>query len=103
MDEITLLASSLPDAPPPAPEVVARARARLATHEVRRRRYPTWTLIIGASMATTAVITVVALAATLLAPASAPVLGTPKTGKTTDSWNSRTGWRGCPPRRVPTG
>ncbi|MDP9863546.1 MULTISPECIES: CU044_5270 family protein [Streptosporangium] len=80
MDEITLLASALPDAPPPTPEAVARARARLTTHEVRRRRHPTWTLIIGASMATTAVITAVALAATLLAPASPPALGTPKTG-----------------------
>ncbi|WP_433371280.1 hypothetical protein [Streptosporangium sp. CA-115845] len=84
MDEIGLLASSLPDAPPPAPEVVARARARLTTHTthgVRRGRHLNWTLIIGAAMATAAVITVVALAATLLAPAPAPVLGTPKTGE----------------------
>ncbi|MFF5209945.1 hypothetical protein [Streptosporangium sp. NPDC000396] len=81
MDEITLLASSLPDAPPPAPEVVARARARLTTHEARRRPRFTWTLIIGAAMATAAVITAVALAATLLAPSPPPVLKTPKTGK----------------------
>ncbi|OUC96809.1 hypothetical protein [Streptosporangium minutum] len=81
MDEITLLGAALPDAPPPTPEAVARARARLTTHEVRRRRHPTWTLIIGASMATTAVIAAVALAATLLAPAPPSVLGTPKTGE----------------------
>ncbi|MEU7990245.1 hypothetical protein AB0B56_35820 [Streptosporangium canum] len=81
MDEITLLGAALPDAPPPTPEAVARARARLTTHEVRRRRHPSWTLIIGASMATTAVITAVALAATLLAPASPPVLEPPKTGE----------------------
>ncbi|MEV4180657.1 hypothetical protein AB0J28_04330 [Streptosporangium canum] len=81
MDEITLLSSALPDAPPPTPETVARARARLTPHEVRRRRHPTWTLIIGASMATTAVITAVALAATLLAPAPPSVLEKPKTGE----------------------
>lgn len=81
MDEITLLGAALPDAPPPTPEAVARARARLTTHGVRRRRHPTWTLIIGASMATAAVITAVALAATLLAPAPPSVLETPKTGE----------------------
>ncbi|SNS91715.1 hypothetical protein SAMN05216276_101989 [Streptosporangium subroseum] len=73
MDEITLLESSLPDAPPPAPEVVARARARLAAHEVRRRPRHTWALIIGAATATAAVVTAAALAATLLAHAPAPV------------------------------
>ena len=73
MDEITLLESSLPDAPPPAPEVVARARARLAAHEVRRRPRRTWALIIGAATATAAVVTAAALAATLLAHAPAPV------------------------------
>ncbi|SFJ95762.1 hypothetical protein SAMN05216275_114147 [Streptosporangium canum] len=81
MDEITLLSSALPDAPPPTPEAVARARARLTTHEVRRRRHPSWTLIIGASVATTAVITAVALAATLLGSPPLPVLETPKTGE----------------------
>ncbi|WP_371781396.1 CU044_5270 family protein [Streptosporangium subroseum] len=88
MDEITLLASSLPDAPPPAPEVLARARARLAAHEVRRRPRHTWALIIGAATATAAVVTAAALTATLLAharaPASAPVSAsaspTPRSG-----------------------
>ncbi|AWS40031.1 CU044_5270 family protein [Streptosporangium sp. 'caverna'] len=73
MDEITLLESSLPDAPPPAPEVVARARARLAAHEVRRRPRRTWTLIVGAATATAAVVTAAALAASLLTHAPAPV------------------------------
>ncbi|MEV6861184.1 CU044_5270 family protein [Streptosporangium subroseum] len=73
MDEITLLASSLPDAPPPEPEVVARARARLTAHQVRRRPRHTWALIIGAATATAAVVTAAALAATLLAHAPAPV------------------------------
>ncbi|MFG1748740.1 CU044_5270 family protein [Streptosporangium sandarakinum] len=36
MDEINLLASSLPDAPPPSPAAVARARARLAAAETAR-------------------------------------------------------------------
>ena len=73
MDEITLLESSLPDAPPPAPEVVARARARLTAQEVRHRPRRTWTLIIGAATATAAVVTAAALAASLLAHAPAPV------------------------------
>ncbi|MFC7645876.1 hypothetical protein ACFQX6_38660 [Streptosporangium lutulentum] len=105
MDEITLLSSSLPDAPPPAPEVVARARARLAAHEVRRRPRHTWALIIGAATATAAVVTAAALAATLLArarPVSAPASPTPKSGARL-LLNSRTGWRGYPPRPGPTG
>ncbi|MEU9834302.1 CU044_5270 family protein [Streptosporangium sp. NPDC048047] len=63
MDEITLLASSLPDAPPPSPEVVARARARLSaaetTRPVRRRvrlRLRPWTWTVATAVATAAVI-----------------------------------------------
>ncbi|WP_433249791.1 CU044_5270 family protein [Streptosporangium sp. CA-135522] len=59
MDEITLLASSLPDAPPPSPEVVARARDRLTAPESRRsphgRRHWTWAVATAAATAAVAV------------------------------------------------
>ncbi|GIH79908.1 hypothetical protein [Planobispora longispora] len=59
MDEITLLGRAIPDAPPPSPQVVARARARLTAGERRpaghrppgRRSGWTWALVCAAATA----------------------------------------------------
>ncbi|MET7459195.1 hypothetical protein [Nonomuraea sp. NPDC005501] len=86
MDELNLLARSLPDAPPPRAEVVEKARARLAAarkEPVRPRqagragwRGRTWGWTLGTAAATVAVVmAVVALVANLTtAPAPPPVL-----------------------------
>ncbi|GAA3576259.1 hypothetical protein GCM10022419_066830 [Nonomuraea rosea] len=78
MDELDLLARALPDARPPSPEVVARARARVATgpHAGVRAR-PAWRRFraMWAPLATAAVVALVAvLVSNLAAPAPAPVL-----------------------------
>ncbi|GAA3690538.1 hypothetical protein GCM10022224_064970 [Nonomuraea antimicrobica] len=76
MDELDLLARALPDAPPPSPEVVDRARARLssavdlpAPRLARRRAFWGWTAV-----ATVAVITAVIALVANLAPVPAPVI-----------------------------
>lgn len=83
MDELKLLASSLPDAPPPSEEVVERARARLSTamdRPVRRRARPGrrlrgWT--VGAAVATIAVVTAVVTLVSNLAAVPPTVLVPP--------------------------
>ncbi|MFC4010950.1 CU044_5270 family protein [Nonomuraea purpurea] len=66
MDELDLLARALPDAPPPSPEVVARARARLdGAPRPRPRRRP-W--MMWAPLATAAVVALVFSLVTSLAP-----------------------------------
>ncbi|TYB65387.1 hypothetical protein FXF51_19415 [Nonomuraea sp. PA05] len=76
MDELELLARSLPDAPPPSPEVVGRAHARLtaAMERPARRRSAFWG---WTATATVAVVTAVVSAVTILAPAPAPVIAPP--------------------------
>ncbi|WP_188191007.1 CU044_5270 family protein [Nonomuraea sp. SYSU D8015] len=88
MDEINLLASSLPDARPPSDEVVERARARLSTamdRPVRRRARPRmrpWGWTLGAAAATIAIVTAVITLVSNLAPAPPTVLTPPPvTGK----------------------
>ncbi|MGP3916689.1 CU044_5270 family protein [Nonomuraea sp. 10N515B] len=77
MDELDLLARALPDARPPSPEVVARARARLTRPPVRRPvRRRTWTWTVAAAMATAAIVTLVFSLVAYLTPA--PVALTPK-------------------------
>lgn len=56
MDELDLLARALPDARPPSPEVVARARARLTGPPVRPVRRRAWTWAAAAAVVVTAVI-----------------------------------------------
>ncbi|WP_214316931.1 hypothetical protein [Nonomuraea sediminis] len=75
MDEVALIAQAVPDAPPPASEVVARARARLAAHEhpvrqARMRRGWGWTA--GAAVATAAVVVAVVMLVSNLAGAPEP-------------------------------
>ncbi|GLX01317.1 hypothetical protein [Microtetraspora sp. NBRC 16547] len=84
MDELNLLARSLPDAPPPSAEVVEKARARLSAvrHEPVRRsraggRALAWGWPLGAAAATTVVLMVVVVlvsstTATAPRPAAAP-------------------------------
>ncbi|WP_433435592.1 hypothetical protein [Nonomuraea sp. CA-141351] len=84
MDELDLLARSLPDAPPPSAEVVERARARLfaAQHEptrpsmkfgpVRRRFGWGWTL--GTAVVTIAVVMAVVTLVSNMTAVPAPVL-----------------------------
>ncbi|GAA3144088.1 hypothetical protein [Nonomuraea roseoviolacea] len=69
MDELDLLDRALPDARPPSPEVIARARARLAGpgHFPARRR--TWMWMVTAAAATAAIVTLVASLVAQLAPA----------------------------------
>ncbi|MFJ2028563.1 CU044_5270 family protein [Streptosporangium sp. NPDC087985] len=81
MDELNLLARSLPDAPPPSAEVVEKARARLsaAQHGPVRpgrtdRRGLAWGWTLGAAAATVAVIMAVATLVSNVTAAPAPVL-----------------------------
>ncbi|GAA2298635.1 hypothetical protein GCM10010149_54290 [Nonomuraea roseoviolacea subsp. roseoviolacea] len=69
MDELDLLDRALPGARPPSPEVIARARARLAGpgHFPARRR--TWMWMVTAAAATAAIVTLVASLVAQLAPA----------------------------------
>ncbi|MFG1956327.1 CU044_5270 family protein [Nonomuraea sp. NPDC049028] len=75
MDEMDLLARALPDARPPSPEVVARARARSAAAPVSRARPRPW--VLWAPLATAAIVAVVFALVTNLASAPA-VLKPPK-------------------------
>ncbi|MGN9836588.1 CU044_5270 family protein [Nonomuraea sp. H19] len=78
MDELSLLARSLPDAAPPSDEVFERARARLSTamdqpvRTGRPRLIRGWTL--AAAAATVAVITTVIALVSNLAVAPVPML-----------------------------
>lgn len=81
MDELTLLARALPDAPPPSAEVVERARAQLAAarkEPVRPRRSGrrglVWAWTLGTAMATAAVVMAVVTLVSSLAPVPAPAL-----------------------------
>ncbi|MEV2272097.1 hypothetical protein [Nonomuraea africana] len=81
MDELTLLARALPDAPPPSAEVVERARARLAAarqEPVRPRRSGrrglVWAWTLGTAAATIAVVMAVVTLVSSLAPVPAPAL-----------------------------
>ncbi|GAA2654492.1 CU044_5270 family protein [Nonomuraea recticatena] len=82
MDELTLLARALPDAPPPSAEVVERARARLAAareEPVRpsrsgRRDRLVWAWTLGTAMATAAVVMAVVTLVSSLAPVPAPAV-----------------------------
>ncbi|MEV0144810.1 MULTISPECIES: CU044_5270 family protein [unclassified Nonomuraea] len=85
MDELNLLARSLPDAPPPRAEVVEKARARLAAarqepvrpHRAGRAgwRGRTWGWTLGTAAATVAVVmAVVALVGNLTTAPAPPVL-----------------------------
>ncbi|SEG74706.1 hypothetical protein SAMN05444920_104199 [Nonomuraea solani] len=67
MDELDLLARALPDAAPPSPEVVARARARVAAGPRRRAGHP-WALW-AAAPATAVVVGVVFALVSNLTPA----------------------------------
>ncbi|WP_433517466.1 CU044_5270 family protein [Nonomuraea sp. CA-143628] len=69
MDELDLLARSLPDTRPPSPEVVARARARLAAARAPRVRAPLW--ILWAPLATAAIVALVFALVTNLTSAPA--------------------------------
>ncbi|MEV5494811.1 hypothetical protein AB0M50_05360 [Nonomuraea fuscirosea] len=88
MDELELLNRALPDARPPAPEVVARARARVAsgTHAPGRagaggragvRATRRWMRAWWAAPVTVTVVGLVFALVTNLAPPSAPVLTRP--------------------------
>ncbi|MEV8636077.1 CU044_5270 family protein [Streptosporangium sp. NPDC051023] len=81
MDEITLLASCLPDAPPPAPEVVARARARLKGPGPRTARAGSrrWTPVAGLATATATVAVAVAVTVVVagLGDAAPPTVAVP--------------------------
>ncbi|MFF0575178.1 CU044_5270 family protein [Streptosporangium saharense] len=85
MDEITLLASRLPDAPPPAPEVVARARARLRDPGFRTARPGPrrWTPMAGLATATATVAVAVAVTVVVanLGDAVPQTVATPLKGK----------------------
>ncbi|MGW0484592.1 CU044_5270 family protein [Nonomuraea sp. NPDC003214] len=81
MDELSLLARALPDAPPPSPEVVERARLRLAAARREqgppagaRRRGPAWGWTLGAAATTIAVVLAVVTLVSNMTPAPAPVL-----------------------------
>lgn len=77
MDELDLLARALPDARPPSPEVVERARARLSGPPPRKTR--SWWM--WAPLATAAVVVLVATLVANLAPAATtlvPPAGTPR-------------------------
>jgi hypothetical protein len=83
MDEISLLAKALPDAPPPTSQVTARAHARLAAAtaraDARLRPRPMagrfrggWAWAVGTAIATASVITAVTLIATGLGVTPGP-------------------------------
>ncbi|MEU4324730.1 CU044_5270 family protein [Nonomuraea dietziae] len=82
MDELTLLARALPDAPPPSAAVVERARARLAAAREEPVRPPrsgrrgrlVWAWTLGTAMATAAVVMAVVTLVSSLAPVPAPAL-----------------------------
>lgn len=81
MDELSLLARALPDAPPPSAEVVEKARRRLATAQrepVRpgraSRRGPAWGWTLGAAAATAAVVMAVVTLVSNMTAVPAPVL-----------------------------
>ncbi|MGR6913016.1 hypothetical protein ACU635_02020 [[Actinomadura] parvosata] len=71
MDELDLLARALPDARPPSPEVVRRARARLAGGTRAARRGRPWA--VWAAVATTGIVGVVFALVANLAPAPVAV------------------------------
>ncbi|MEU4541921.1 CU044_5270 family protein [Nonomuraea dietziae] len=89
MDEIRLLSESLPDTPPPSPEVTASARSRVVTAAgasgARSRRTPqagsarrwAWGWTVGAAMATATVVTAVIVLVSSLTTVAAPVLVRP--------------------------
>ncbi|GAA4513750.1 CU044_5270 family protein [Nonomuraea ferruginea] len=81
MDELSLLARALPDAPPPSAEVVEKARARLAAaqHKPVRsgradRRGLAWGWALGAATATVAVVMAVVTLASNGTAVPPPVL-----------------------------
>ncbi|GII95729.1 hypothetical protein [Sinosporangium siamense] len=80
MDELDLLARALPDANPPSPDVVARARARLAASPARpaRRRTRTWTLTAAAATVGTVGIVGVVFGLVANLTAAAPSAVAPK-------------------------
>ncbi|MFI7639061.1 hypothetical protein [Nonomuraea sp. NPDC049400] len=90
MDELDLLARSLPDAPPPSAEVVERARARLAAaqHEPTRpslrfgpaRRRFGWGWTLGTAVVTIAVVMAVVTLVSNMTAVPAPVLVPPARG-----------------------
>ncbi|MEU4835196.1 hypothetical protein [Streptosporangium sp. NPDC023615] len=89
MDEITLLGRAVPDEPPPSPQVVARARARLAAEERRsagrRRRNAgttsrwTWALACAVATAVVAFAAVVITGGPTTPPPIAPPTSVPST------------------------
>ncbi|MER7208031.1 CU044_5270 family protein [Streptosporangium sp. NPDC000239] len=82
MDEITLMASHLPDAPPPTPEIVARARARLKDPGTRTARAGArrWTPVAGVATATVAVAVAVTVVVSGLGDAVPPTVVVPAKG-----------------------
>lgn len=81
MDELSLLASALPDAPPPSAEVVEKARLRLAAAQrepVRpgraNRRGLAWGWTLGAAATTIAVVMAVVTLVSNVTAVPAPVL-----------------------------
>ncbi|MDP9843178.1 CU044_5270 family protein [Streptosporangium lutulentum] len=84
MDELSLLARELPDAPPPSAEVVEKARLRLAAaqHKPVRpgradRRGLVWGWALGAAAATVAVVMAVVTLASNMTTVPAPMLAPP--------------------------
>ncbi|GAA2378021.1 CU044_5270 family protein [Nonomuraea africana] len=89
MDEIRLLSESLPDTPPPSPEVTASARSRVVmaagASGARPRRTPqagsarrwAWGWTVGAAMATATVVTAVIVLVSSLTTVAAPVIVRP--------------------------
>ncbi|MGI5272504.1 hypothetical protein ACQEUU_25335 [Nonomuraea sp. CA-218870] len=86
MDELSLLARALPDAPPPSAEVVEKARLRLAATQRKpvrpgraNRRGPAWGWTLGAAATTIAVVmavvTLVSNMTTVPAPMIVPASG----------------------------
>lgn len=81
MDELSLLARSLPDAPPPSAEVVEKARARLSAAQhgpVRPRRVNrrgvVWGWTLGAAAATVAIVMAVVTLVPNVTTAPTPML-----------------------------
>ncbi|MFC5822553.1 CU044_5270 family protein [Nonomuraea insulae] len=87
MDELSLLAKALPDAPPPSAEVVEKARARLSAarrEPVRRRganrRGLVWGWTLGAAAATVVVVMAVVTLVSNVTTVPEPVLVPPAGG-----------------------